>query len=72
MNIQEIKARTEKSSPYFFSKETMRFFGQGMRDFKVYKELDGKFLIIAKSMHGVTKRLFNPITNELERVKEEI
>lgn len=73
MTIYEIKRRTQKTSPYFFSRKTMKFFGQTMKDFKVYKQKDGKYLLIAYSGKNwigkhVTKRVFNPITNELERI----
>jgi len=37
MNIQNIKAYTENKSPYFFSRDTMRFFGQTLKSFKVIK-----------------------------------
>ena len=33
--IQEIKTYTGSESPYFFSRDTMRFFGQTMKSFKV-------------------------------------
>ena len=74
MTIYEIKRRTAETSPYFFNRDTMRFFGQTLRDFRVYKQDDGKYLIIADSGknwkgHHQTKRLFNPETNELERVE---
>jgi len=73
MTIYEIKRRTEKTSPYFFSTKTMKFFGQTLKDFKVYKQNDGKYLIIAgsgKNWSGSyeTQRIFNPATNELEGV----
>ena len=73
MNISEIKARTQETSPYFFSRQTMKFFGQTMRSFSVKKQSDGKYLITAPSywdgkLMGITKRLFNPETNELEYV----
>ena len=72
MTIYEIKRRTQKTSPYFFSKETLRFFGQTLKSFHVYKQ-GGKYLIIAESGNPwqgkyYTKRLFNPETNELEMV----
>jgi hypothetical protein len=52
----------------------MKFAGQTLKDFKVYKQKDGKYLIIAESGKNwnekhYTKRLFNPLTNELEMVK---
>lgn len=68
MDIYTIKRRTQERYPYFFDKNTMEFFGQKMSDFKVHK-LGEKYLIIAPSKYGnYTKRLFNPVTNELERV----
>jgi len=80
MTIYEIKRRTEDTAPYFFSRQTMKFFGQTMRDFKVYKQKGGKFLIVAPMRErtrfsgseiwvtrGETRRLFNPETNKLER-----
>jgi hypothetical protein len=75
MTIYEIKERTKETSPYFFSKDTMRFFGQTMRSFSVIKQADGKYLITAKSGKQwtethYTKRLFNPLTNELEYIPE--
>ena len=45
MTIYEIKQRTKKTAPYFFSKDTMRFFGQTLKDFKVSKQNDGRFKI---------------------------
>ena len=71
MTIYEIKKRTKKTSPYFFSKNTMQFFGQKMKDFKVYKQKDGRFKITAPSGSNwssnlQTIRYFNPTNNELE------
>ena len=75
MTIYEIKERTRQTAPYFFSRNTMKFFGQTLKDFKVYKQKDGQFLIVAcsgKNWKGThtTKRLFNPVTNRLEMVTE--
>jgi protein associated with RNAse G/E len=74
MTIYDIKERTKKTAPYFFDRKTMKFFGQTMRDFKVYKQKDGKYLIVAESGSNwtekhYTKRLFNPVTNILEMVR---
>ena len=71
--IYEIKELTSKTSPYFFSKKSMKFFGQKMYSFKVYKQDDGRYLITAPMINGgkqvgTTERLFNPETNELDRV----
>jgi len=75
MTIYEIKERTQATAPYFFSRNNMKFAGQTMKSFKVYKQADGKFLITAESGKNweykhTTKRLFNPVTNELEFVTE--
>ena len=72
MTIYEIKKRTKETSPYFFSRNTMKFFGQRMKDFKVYKQKDGRFKIIAPSGSNwsndlKTIRYFNPTNNKLER-----
>ncbi len=72
MTIAEIKRRTQETSPYYFTRDTMKFFGQTMRDFKVCKQSDGRFLITAPmrdrngKVIGESKRYFNPVNNELE------
>ena len=71
MTIYEIKRLTKKTAPYFFSKDTLRFFGQTLKDFKVYKQKDGRFKIIAPSGPNwsnalQTVRFFNPLNNKLE------
>ena len=75
MDIYEIKRRTAEKHPHFFSRQTLKFFGQTLKDFKVYKQKDGTYLIIAPSywngkLMGYTKRIFDPETNELKRVEE--
>lgn len=80
MTIYEIKRRLEDSAPQFFSRETLKFFGQTMKDFRVYKQKDGRFLFTAPIRQrcrafgrevwatiGQTRRVFNPETNRLER-----
>ena len=80
MTIYEIKRRLEDTAPQFFSRETLRFFGQTMKDFRVFKQKDGKFLMVAPirertrfsgseiwATTGQTRRVFNPETNKLER-----
>ena len=72
MTIYEIKERTKKTAPYFFSKDSMKFFGQTMKSFAVEKQFDGRYRISAPSGdnwsgHYLTVRYFNPINNELER-----
>jgi len=75
MTISEIKDRTEDTSPFFFNRDTLKFFGQTMSSFKVYKQDDGRYLITAPmkdrstgKVMGQTERYFNPETNKLERV----
>lgn len=71
MTISEVKYRTQEKQPYFFDRKSMKFFGQTMRDFKVYKQSDGRFEITAPmrmdgKVIGTTIRFFNPLTNDLE------
>lgn len=80
MTIYDIKNKLMDSAPEFFSRETLKFFGQTMKDFRVFKQKDGKFLLVAPIMGktrfssseiyckvGETRRVFNPETNKLER-----
>jgi len=71
MTIYDIKYRTQETSPYFFSRNTLKFFGQTMKSFKVYKQYDGRFMLCApfgpSKPKGETMRYFNPANNELER-----
>lgn len=72
MTIYDIKKRTKETAPYFFSKDTLKFFGQTMESFSVEKQPDGRYRISAPSGpnwdgHFLTERYFNPVNNELER-----
>lgn len=73
MNIYDIKRLTEQTSPYFFSRKTLKFFNQTMRDFKLKKQADGRVKIQAPMKDhagnyvGKTVRYFNPSTNNLDR-----
>tara|TARA_R100001530_G_scaffold106773_1_gene74587 strand:+ start:424 stop:648 length:225 start_codon:yes stop_codon:yes gene_type:complete len=72
MSIQEIKERTKKTAPYFFSDDTLQFFGQKLTDFKVEEEADGRYRLWARCKNAphkepyFTVRYFNPLNNELE------
>ena len=71
MTIYEIKDLTKETAPYFFSRDTMRFFGQTLRSFRVVKQADGRFKVSAPSgdnwdYQHKTVRYFNPVNNELE------
>lgn len=72
MNIYEIKRATAETAPYFFSRKTLKFFGQTCRSFKTKKMPDGRTRIAAPIITdgrpiGKTIRYFNPSNNELER-----
>ena len=71
MTIYEIKKLTKETAPYFFSKDTMKFFGQTLKDFAVKRQDDGRYMITAESGDNcggkhLTIRFFNPDNNELE------
>lgn len=66
--IYEIKYAIQVKSPYFFTRDSMRFFNQTMRDFHVRKSPSGKIFIYAASywdnrLMGYTFREF--IDNDL-------
>lgn len=72
LTIYDIKRMSEQTSPFYFTPKTLKFFGQTIGSFKVYKQKEsGKYLISAPikidgRIIGYSERLFNPITNELE------
>ena len=73
MTIYEIKDRTQETSPKYFDRKTLKFFGQTLRDFSVRKQPDGRYLVTApirdrftKKQIGESVRYFNPKTNRLE------
>lgn len=73
LTISDIKYLTESKESHFFSRSSMRFFGQTMRDFSVTRWGNDKFKIFApwgKGISGKTERIFNPFTNELERLPD--
>ena len=68
--LVERQAESEGETNYYFSKETMKFFKQQLRDFKVKKhpELTDKFLIIGISRHNqhhTSYAIFEPETNKI-------
>lgn len=74
LTIYDIKRLTATTSPYYFSRITMKVFGQTLKDFKVYKQPDDRYLITAPrymngKIIGYSERYFNPQTNDLEFVK---
>ena len=46
--ISEIKRATQRKSPHFFDKDSLRFFGQTMGSFKVAQSPKGNIYIYAK------------------------
>lgn len=72
MTIYDIKYATQETAPFYFTRKTMRFFNQKMKDFKVYKQKDGRYLITAPMKNnqgkivGYSERYFNPLNNKLE------
>ena len=71
LTIYDIKRLTQETEPHFFARDTMKFFNQRLKDFKVYKLENGKYLIKCSSfwdnkLMGYTERVFNPETNKLE------
>lgn len=75
MNIHEIKERTKDTAPYFFSPDTLKFFGQTMAKFSVKKLSETQYIISAPMKDhtgkkvGTTQRIFNTETNKLETIK---
>jgi hypothetical protein len=68
-SIYEIKRRTSKTAPYFFSRQTLKFWGQTMKSFKVYKtEVPHLFLIEGAKGNAPfkTRRVYNSLTQTLE------
>ena len=73
MTIYEIKRRTLETAPYFFSKDTLRFFGQTLASFKVKSLGNGNYHISAPAkLNGevvhTTERIFDSNTNQLHNV----
>ena len=73
MTIYDIKYKTRETEPYYFTRKTMRFFGQTLRDFRVKKMVDGRYRISApvrsrfsKQIVSESVRYFNPVTCQLE------
>jgi hypothetical protein len=72
MTIYDIKYRTLETAPHFFTRSSMKFFGQTLKSFNVNKQPDGRFRISAPMIDkrgtytGDTVRYFNPITNMLD------
>lgn len=72
LTIYDIKELSSKDAPYFFTRDTLKFFHQKMSDFHVKKQSDGRYYIYAIMKNhtgrnvGLTERYFNPANNKLE------
>lgn len=71
--IYDIKYLTRGTSPHFFTRQTMKFFGQTMKSFSVYKTSNSNVWRICAEIRnpyngkqmGLTERWFDARTNEL-------
>ena len=71
LTIYDIKRLSMETSPCFFTRKTMKFFNQTLKDFKVSLLNDGRYKISAPSGDNwqykhETIRYFNPKNNQLE------
>ena len=72
MTIYEIKRRVEAIGDTYFGRSEMKTFRQTLKDFKVYKRVDGRYLVTApmRNREGrvvrESERYFNPANNKLE------
>ena len=71
--IYQIKQAMAETLPKYFDRKTLRFFGQTLAAFRVYRESDGRYLITApmfdrftRRQVGRSERYFNPATDKLE------
>lgn len=70
--IHDIKYASQKAERYFFSRQTMRAFGDTLRNFGVFQD-NGKIFIHRKKpvKHGLTGTwLFNPETGSLTSIRD--
>jgi hypothetical protein len=67
ITIQEIVDRSKKKSPFYFSKDTLKSFGQTISGFKLKRMEDGRIRMSQKTKHGTESvRFFNPQNDKLE------
>jgi hypothetical protein len=50
--IYEIAAHNTRSGGYYFSKGTLGFFGQRLRDFRVRRLADGRLVVYSRAHRG--------------------
>ena len=69
----EIRASNEQAGYYYFSRKTMNFFGQTMRDFKVINRKDGRVIVYApRKFGGLTVGEFVPETGNIKPASREL
>jgi hypothetical protein len=72
LTIYDIKSNVENKGSHYFTRKTLKFFGQKVSDFKVNRFGDDKFYFFApfgrNCPEGISERIFNPFTNELESI----
>lgn len=72
MTIYDVKRIHEQKDPdYFFTRDTMKFFHQTLKDFSVHKINENKYRISAPMKYngkvvGFTVRIFDAETGTLE------
>jgi len=74
LTIYDIKRMTSETESYFFAKKTLKFFGQTMKSFKVYKIDEENYLITAPIKRrdmvvSQTRENFNIITKKFTTPK---
>lgn len=78
LSIYDIKRLTKETSPYFFTRDTLKFFHQTMKSFSVIRYFSSGVYCITAPMKdhsgkqvGMTIRYFNPITKKLQHNENE-
>ena len=77
MTIYDIKYRTQETAPHYFTRKTMRFFGQTLKMFSVRKWSETEYRIsapmFANGRHvGESVRYFDTVTNNLNPKPSEV
>ena len=72
LTIYDIKELTAETAPYFFKRDTMKFFGQTLKDYRVhmfppYYRISAPMRDHSGKIVGQTVRYFDPFTKELLR-----
>ena len=70
LTIYDIKRMTSETESFFFTRKTLKWFGQTMKSFKVYKVDEENYFVVAPHYHrdmvvGRTEWNFNTATKKL-------